>query len=342
MKILLFELDSKSGANIFNRVLFRFLKERGYDVTLRTLPLLYEPFLEAEEAAATWLGKRKQDRLYDIIHAPSISGAPVKANTLTFHLLNAQSGYLRQEDMAKKFYWNVLMRKREERSIRNAKAITAVSAYTAAQVKKVYGVSADIIYNGIDTGAFIPYSQDRGWLLAKLNLPPSFLEKKILLFVGNATGRKGFDILKSTMRLLDDSFLCLTCGLRTSYSEEKIVSLGSLAYERMPLVYNLCDLYVHPARLEGFGLSVAEAMGCAKPVVCGNVACLPELVEDKKGGILCDLKPEAFKQAIEHIMRSANAREEMGMYNRQKCLARFDYRISGQQYLGVYEKVLKG
>ena len=45
-------------------------------------------------------------------------------------------------------------------------------------------------------------------------------------------------------------------------------------------------MFVHPARWEGFGLAVLEAMLAGLPVVASNVSSLPELVLDGETGVL--------------------------------------------------------
>jgi glycosyltransferase involved in cell wall biosynthesis len=45
-------------------------------------------------------------------------------------------------------------------------------------------------------------------------------------------------------------------------------------------------VFVHPARWEGFGLAVLEAMLAGLPVVASNVSSLPELVLDGETGVL--------------------------------------------------------
>src|SRR5205814_8810006 len=47
------------------------------------------------------------------------------------------------------------------------------------------------------------------------------------------------------------------------------------------------DVYAQPARWEGFGLAVLEAMVCGLPVVATNVSSLPELIADG-AGVLVD------------------------------------------------------
>ena len=46
------------------------------------------------------------------------------------------------------------------------------------------------------------------------------------------------------------------------------------------------DLLVHPARWEGFGLALLEAMLAALPVVATNVSSMPEIVADGETGLL--------------------------------------------------------
>ena len=46
------------------------------------------------------------------------------------------------------------------------------------------------------------------------------------------------------------------------------------------------ELLVHPARWEGFGLALLEAMLASKPVVATNVSSIPEIVSDGETGLL--------------------------------------------------------
>ena len=50
--------------------------------------------------------------------------------------------------------------------------------------------------------------------------------------------------------------------------------------------YRRAELLVHPARWEGFGLALLEAMLSAKPVVATRVSSTPEIVADGETGLL--------------------------------------------------------
>jgi len=343
MKILLLELNSKSGINIFNRILFDYLSGKDLEVKIFTLPLMYEPildFIKFRENLTKFIKKKIDYENYDIIHTSSILGNFLDAHLVTFHLLNIDANYLKFASFFQRFYWTFWIRQQEKKSLKKAKAVTAVSKYTAIKVKEAYGILPEVIYNGIDLNLFKPLNLPKGVLLKKFNLPFDYLDKKIILFAGNATRRKGFDILKALMRQLDESYICLTCGLRISGSQNKIISLHNVPYETMPFLYNLCDVYFHPARLEGFGLTVVEAMACEKPVVCSNVSCLPELVVERKGGLLCNLSVQEFKKSIEFLMDNQLLRREMGEFNRKRCSETFDCKIMGDSYLNLYKNIL--
>jgi glycosyltransferase involved in cell wall biosynthesis len=63
------------------------------------------------------------------------------------------------------------------------------------------------------------------------------------------------------------------------------------------------DALVHPARWEGFGLGVLEAMLCSLPVVATNVSSLPELVVDEETGYLVPPDdPAALAVALQRVL----------------------------------------
>ena len=59
------------------------------------------------------------------------------------------------------------------------------------------------------------------------------------------------------------------------------------------------DVVVHPARWEGFGLALLEAMLCARPVVATAVSSIPEIVADGETGLLVPPEdPAALAEAV--------------------------------------------
>jgi trehalose synthase len=79
------------------------------------------------------------------------------------------------------------------------------------------------------------------------------------------------------------------------------------------------DLIVQKSLAEGFGLTVAEAMWKAKPVVASGVGGIQDQVEDGKTGTLIDNPRDlaAFGRAIEDLAADPDRAAEMGAAGRE-------------------------
>ncbi len=54
------------------------------------------------------------------------------------------------------------------------------------------------------------------------------------------------------------------------------------------------DIFISPTYNESFGYALLEAMAMGLPVISTNIFAIPEIVEDKKSGILIDIKDQSF------------------------------------------------
>ena len=75
--------------------------------------------------------------------------------------------------------------------------------------------------------------------------------------------------------------------------------------------YNLADCYVHPARGEGFGLPVAEAMAAGVPVISVAYSGLADFVSDEDGHhhpVHSGTRPDPFRHSPTRSGRSRTAR----------------------------------
>ena len=98
------------------------------------------------------------------------------------------------------------------------------------------------------------------------------------------------------------------------------------------------DVLVHPARWEGFGLAVLEAMLAGLPVVATRVSSLPELVADGETGILVPPDdPDAFGAAVSTALAES---ERLGSAGRRRARELFSVARMTDATLGVYELAL--
>jgi len=218
-----------------------------------------------------------------------------------------------------------------------------VSEYTRDKLEQTFGYSdAKVIYNGIDVDMFQPQEINRAEVLKRFNIPSVFVkDKTILLFVGNPSRRKGVDLLPKIMSQLSESHILLvTSGLQNVQTvDNRIISVGNVPQNGLPYLYNLCDILLFPSRLEGFGLAVAEAMACKKPVVTTNQSSLPELIVNEKGGFLCEA--DNIKDYVEKVrlLEDADLRCSMGKYNRSRVLSMFTSADMTKNYLKLYQSL---
>jgi glycosyltransferase involved in cell wall biosynthesis len=221
-------------------------------------------------------------------------------------------------------------------SLKRASRITSVSRYTADLVRRELGYDGDIrvINNGVDTRLFTPARAGR-----------SGRGPLRVLFAGNLTRRKGADLLPEIARQVDGGIKILcTSGLRTRLKlpeSDALHQLGPVPYRDMPALYRSVDVLLFPTVREGFPLAVVEAMASGLPIVATNCSSLPELVDEGKGGVLCEQgDARAFAQKINLLAESVELRREMGAYNRAKVEQQFKLETMVREYRSLFDEVL--
>jgi glycosyltransferase involved in cell wall biosynthesis len=215
-----------------------------------------------------------------------------------------------------------------------ADIITSVSQFTADLVKRELKITNNIrvIYNGVDHYLFNPKKQKP---TNKINV----------LFCGNLTRRKGFMwLLPIANRLNSNIMINYTSGLRTTnnlVNHPQLYCLGSIPYQKMPLVYQDADILLSLSVREGLSLAALEAMSCGLPIVATDCSSMPELIDNGKGGFLCPLGDvDTFTNKINLLAENPQLRREMGDYNRAKVEKMFTLNRMIGQYQKLFEEVL--
>jgi glycosyltransferase involved in cell wall biosynthesis len=100
------------------------------------------------------------------------------------------------------------------------------------------------------------------------------------------------------------------------------------------------DLLVHPARWEGFGLALLEAMLASKPVVATKVSSIPEIVADGETGLL--VAPDdatALAAAVNRVLDEPGGYGERG---RKRARSQFSVASMTDRTIALYEAALGG
>jgi glycosyltransferase involved in cell wall biosynthesis len=170
---------------------------------------------------------------------------------------------------------------------------------------------------------------------------------RVLLAVARLTDQKGIDVAIRALPELPDDTVLVVLGegperpalLRLARElgiESRVFLLG-----RVPDVaawLGRATVLVHPARWEGFGLGVLEAMLASLPVVATNVSALPELIVDGETGMLVD--PDDATALARGIARALD-RPELGAGGLERARSEFSVGRMADRTAALYLKIEK-
>jgi glycosyltransferase involved in cell wall biosynthesis len=225
---------------------------------------------------------------------------------------------------------------------RRASRIVAITqALARFQVEQV-GLPAEkvaVIHYGLDD---LP----RAWGTNPSDDVPH--DARVLLAVCRLEPQKGLDIAVRALagvvgRHPDAQLVVLGEGPQRAELEELARSLAAPAHfpGRVPDVaawLRRADVLVHPARWEGFGLALLEAMLASVPVVATNVSSIPEIVLDGETGLL--VPPDDADALAAAITRVLDDPADYGARGRARAETEFSVKRMADRTLAVYEKAL--
>lgn len=326
-------VKTNSGTDSFTEQLVEGLNNHNIRAEIAWLPhhTEYLPWLVA---------KPKQPKWANIIHTNTWlhskfqpKGSPI---VTTLHHCVQDQAFSSYKSLFQKIYHHLWITQLEKQSIKNASCITTVSQYTSNRAREIFGVT-DIkaIYNGINQEIF----QTNNQKIREFKNP-----KFKLLFVGNSSIRKGFDLLPMIMDELGEQYeLFYTATPPKNLTIPK--NMKQLPYQKtvfdLAQTYNSMDALIFPSRLEGFGLVVAEAMACGLPVIATNSSALPELIEHKRNGLLCD--QDNILSFVNAVKFMKDHPHQAKIYSEQSILKvkkLFTVEKMIQSYITLYEEVL--
>ena len=238
--------------------------------------------------------------------------------------------------------------------MRGVERVITVSEFSRRQAIAELGVPEQrisVVYDGVDA-KFVPGPKPRR-LLDRFGLEG----KPVLLFLGGLKRRKNLSVLLDAWRIVaaerPDTQLVVAGrgpeldGLRAQ--ARRVAPAGGVHFagyvpeaEKVDY-YNLADVFVSSSALEGFGLTVAEAMACERPVVVSNRGSLPEVVAAGEGGFLCEPDDAAgFAKAALELLGDERLRQKFGAANRARVDRLFRWERAAAEVKRIYEEVLDG
>lgn len=125
---------------------------------------------------------------------------------------------------------------------------------------------------------------------------------------------------------------------------EKTHFVGEISYSQVPEYLGRMHIFVVPSidESESFGVAAVEASACELPVIASNIGGLPEVIIDKKTGLLVNPKdPSAIAEAIIRLIENPGLRREYGRRGREFVMKHYDWQENAKRMENLYEEILK-
>lgn len=143
-----------------------------------------------------------------------------------------------------------------------------------------------IIYlpNSIDTDLFKPNKRK---------------EENLLLFVGRISAGKGLHVLLEALHYLKNPV--------------HLTIIGPPDPTEVVKWYQKASIFILPSFVEGFPVTVLEALACETPVIATPVGGIPEAIQNDKNGILIPQNnPVKLAEAIQLLLGNKDLRKQFG------------------------------
>lgn len=236
--------------------------------------------------------------------------------------------------------------------IRRQDALIATSPQAASYLQR----PAEVILHGVDLDTFRP-AADRAAMRRALGLDP---EAVLVGCFGRIRAQKGVDLLvEAALRLLPDRpavQVVLTgrvtaehegfaAGLRARIDAaglgDRIRFIGERPWDEIVALYPCLDLFVAPARWEGFGLTPLEAMAAGVPVVAARVGAYEALIaEGETGSLVPPGDAEALTSAMARWLDDPEGRAAAGRAARAHVAVHHGIEAEARAIVAVYRRLL--
>lgn len=231
-------------------------------------------------------------------------------------------------------------------TLKNADRIIVSTKTYAATSRAMWNYEPDVIPSAVDIKEFNP-GVDGSDVRKKYNL-----NGNVVLFVGRLMEHKGLEYLIRSAKNVDAKYLIVGSGemghklaedVKQLGLSDKVFFSGKVSNAELPKYYAASDVFVLPsvARLEAFGLVIAEAMASGKPVVVSDIPGVREVITDGVEGLLVPpMDEKALSEKINILLSNPEMRKKMGESGRKKAEEKFSWDKVIGEIEKVYEEVV--
>ncbi|WP_319535984.1 glycosyltransferase family 4 protein [uncultured Vibrio sp.] len=224
-----------------------------------------------------------------------------------------------------------------------ASAVVGLSTAIVQRVKDAYPTSTT--YKIPSSPVVYPVDEQ-----AVQTIRERFADKFLVIHGANMLKHKGFNVTIEAARRLKDIapsvHICLLGdGPERQTLEAKAEGLTNISFEgkqnNMGDWFSAADLQIHPSYTEGLGSVILEGMGSGLPIIGTNTGGIPDIIDHNSNGLLVEPgNPQELADAIVKISQDEELKQHFITQGQEK-LKLFDINYTANQYVDIYEKVLR-
>lgn len=184
------------------------------------------------------------------------------------------------------------------------------------------------------------------------DLLPQTRGKKVILFLGRITFKKGLDLLAKSFGSIARSrkdvhlivagpneFNCekeLRNWLRQEGALDKVTFTGMISGKTKAAAFHGSDLFILPSYTENFGVAVVESLAWGLPVVISNKVNIWREIVGAGAGVAVDCDTQSIATAINELLDDTERRQNMSKRAVDLVRQRFTWQNAGDTLRKMY------
>lgn len=122
---------------------------------------------------------------------------------------------------------------------------------------------------------------------------------------------------------------------------DRVTFLGARPNHEMPGILSSADLAVFPSLMEATSVAALECMSCQLPVAASRVGGLPEIVDDRVGGLFDPADPDDLAATVVALLADPQLRQR-GEAARARVEAEWSNARLARRHVQIYRALLAG
>lgn len=209
-----------------------------------------------------------------------------------------------------------------------------------------------VVPNGLDWERYRQLPS-RGQFRTRLGIG----DAPMILFLGRIHFKKGLDLLveafDAVRQQIPDVQLVIVGPENDDYRnkvrswveargmQRQVHFVGSLTGKDVVQAYVDADVFALPSYTENFGMTVAEAMACALPVVISDQVNIHAEISNADAGIVTQCNAGEVAAALIELLRDEDRRRQMGTFGRKLVRDTFTWPVIIYSLVNEYESIIR-